>query len=138
MLEKISKAYVIIGEIIMALGVIILITFNTVFSIGTRGYDSDLICHECGEYYQTVTGYCERCGTKHSDDDFAILKAHCPSCGAKLNDASAIHCHLCGSEVEPETKIKIKDIKSGFVRWCVEYNGPLNLSQKIFGSIRKG
>ncbi len=102
---------------------VVMLVLSKIASDGARDYETDLICGTCGEPFQTVTGYCEKCGTKHSENDFAVLKSHCPKCGREADVADTVYCHYCGSKVEPDTVVKIGDIRNGFVRWCVKNRG---------------
>ena len=117
--EKIFACIVATIILLIFLIAVVMCAVSQIASVGAEDYDKNLICSTCGETFQTVTGYCEKCGTKHSDDDFAVLKA-CPKCGRKADVTDAVYCHYCGNELEPDARVRIGEIRNGFVKWCVK------------------
>ena len=121
--EKIFVCIVATIILLIFLIAVVMCVVSKIASVGAEDYGEDIICSTCGETFRTVTGYCEKCGTKHSDDDFAVLKAHCPKCGRKADVAGTVYCHYCGNEVEPDARVRIGEISNGFVRLCVKNRG---------------
>ena len=105
------------------IGMVSWLAVSITSSVVAKDYSVIFFCNRCGTSYYTDTDneYCENCGIKHSDDDFADRKAHCENCGKRAERFGKTHCAKCGGVIESDTKVRIADIEGPFVRWCVKH-----------------
>lgn len=107
----------------VGIGMLSWLAVTSTSSVVAKDYSVIFFCNRCGTSYYTDkdNDYCKSCGAKHSDDDFAERKAHCENCGKRSEGYKDTHCTKCGGAIEDNAKVRIADIESPFVRWCVKH-----------------